>query len=106
MKFDMQAVLEQAKKMQDEVTRMKEELEKKTVTAESGGGLVSVELRGDYTISSLNIAPELITGQDKNMIEDLVVAAINLANEKMKELSKSEYYKVKGMMPNIPGMNF
>jgi len=105
MKFDIQGVMQQAKKMQEEVENVKRELANKTVTAESGGGFVSAVMTGNNRLVSIKIAPELLGQNDISMIEDLVVAAVNRAIEKSSQLVSDEMSRVKSMLPSIPGLN-
>jgi DNA-binding YbaB/EbfC family protein len=105
MKFDIQGVMQQAKKMQEEVDNIKRGLANMTVSAESGGGFVSAVMTGDNRLVSIKIAPELFSQNDTTMIEDLVVAAVNKALEKSSQLAADEMSKVKSMLPNIPGLN-
>lgn len=105
MKFDIQNVLQQAKKMQEEAENIKRDLSSKTVTAESGGGFVTATMTGANKLVSIKIAPELLAQNDVAMVEDLVVAAVNKAIDKVNELVNSDMGKLKGMMPTIPGLN-
>ncbi len=106
MKFSMQNIMEQAQKMQQEMERVKEEINKKTVTAESGGGMVRVTLTGNNNVVEVKIAKEIVDPNDIEMLEDLILAAFNKALNDSAEMVKEEMSKVTGMMPNIPGMNF
>lgn len=106
MKFDMQNIMEQAKKMQQEMERVKEEVNMKTITAESGGGMVKVTITGNNKVLGVKIAKDIVDPNDIEMLEDLVVAAFNKALYDTAEMVKEEMSKVTGMMPNIPGMNF
>lgn len=106
MKFDMQNLMEQAKKMQQEMERVKEEVNMKTLTAESGGGMVKVTITGNNKVLGVKIAKEIVDPNDIEMLEDLIVAAFNKALYDTAEMVKEEMSKVTGMMPNIPGMNF
>jgi nucleoid-associated protein EbfC len=105
MKFDIQGMMQQAKKMQEEVESIKNELANKTVTAESGGGFVTATMTGDNKLVSIKIATELLTQNDISMVEDLVVAAVNKAIDKVNELTSSDMGRLKNMMPSIPGLN-
>jgi nucleoid-associated protein EbfC len=106
MKFDMQNIMEQAKKMQQEMERVKEEVNMKTMTAESGGGMVKVTITGNNKVLGVKIAKDIVDPNDIEMLEDLIVAAFNKALYDTAEMVKDEMSKVTGMMPNIPGMNF
>ncbi|MBE2189487.1 MAG: YbaB/EbfC family nucleoid-associated protein [Desulfobulbaceae bacterium] len=105
MKFDIQSIMQQAQKMQEEVERIKKGLENITMKSDSGGGMVVVEITASGKILNIKIAPELIKNDDIGMLEDLVVAAVNKAQENASRVAADEMNKVRGMMPNIPGMN-
>lgn len=106
MKLSMQNIMEQAQKMQQEMERVKEEINRKTVTAESGGGMVRVTLTGNNNVLEVKIAREIVDPNDIEMLEDLIVAAFNKALNDSADMVKEEMSKVTGMMPNIPGLNF
>ena len=99
-------MLDQVQKMQGEMERVKNELAKKTITEESGGGMVSVTMTGAMQIIKLNISKELVNPDDIEVLEDLVVAAVNKAIKSANDLSQQEMNSVTGMLPNIPGLNF
>lgn len=101
----MQSILEQAKKVQEQMETIKKEIASKTVEADAGGGMVKVVMSGNHQLRDVKIAQELIDSKDKEMIEDLVVAAVNKATQEASEMASSEMNKVSGMMPNIPGLN-
>lgn len=108
MKGGMQGMLKQVQKMQAEMEKVQNELGNKTVSAESGGGMVKATANGKKEIISIEIDNEVISSGDKEMIEDLVVAAVNKALESANKMAEEEMANVtKGMMPpglNIPGM--
>lgn len=106
MKFDLQGMMAQAQKVQQEMERIKTEVNQKTVASESGGGMVKVTMTGANQIISLKISKEIIDPEDPEMLEDLVVAAVNKATKDAQEMVAAEMSKVTGMLPNIPGMNF
>lgn len=105
MKFDLKDMLEQAQKVQSEIGKIKEELANVTVEAESGGGMVKVKMTCANQLVGINIAPELFSENDKTMLEDLIVAAVNKAYTEAQEYSQEKFGKLGGMMPNIPGLN-
>ncbi len=105
MKFDIQSIMQQAQKMQEEVERIKKGLETITIKSEAGGGMVIVEITASGKILQIKIAPELLNSDDISMLEDLVVAAVNKAQEDASRIAADEMNKVRGMLPNIPGMN-
>ena len=104
MNFNMQGMMKQIQKMQADMAKVQAELENKTVVQESGGGMVKVVANGKKEIVSITIDDEVIKGGDKEMVEDLVVAAVNKALEAAGKMAEEELGNVtKGMMP--PGMN-
>jgi hypothetical protein len=105
MKFNMQSMMQQAQKVQEEMERVKKEIKNKTVSEESGGGMVSVTMNGANEITKMKISKEIVDAEDVEMLEDLVVAAVNKASKSAQEMSEQEMNKVAGMLPNIPGLN-
>ena len=73
------AMMKQAQKMQQEMLRMQEEMENKTYTASAGGGMVKAEVSGKNQIVSLEINPEAVDPDDVDMLQDMVIAAVNEA---------------------------
>lgn len=108
MNLNMQGMLKQVQKMQADMAKVQAELENKTVTEESGGGMVKVVCNGKKEIVSINIDDEIAKSGDKEMMEDLVVAAVNKALQAAGMLAEEEMANVtKGMLPpgfNIPGL--
>lgn len=105
MKFNMQQMLQQAQKVQQEMEKVKAEAKNKRVTSEAGGGMVKVTMNGDQEVLELKIAPEAVDPQDIEMLEDLIVAAVNKASKDSAAMVQEEMGKLGGMLPNIPGMN-
>lgn len=108
MKAGMQNMLKQVQKMQAEMQRVQEELVNLTVTEEAGGGVIKATANGNKEIISISIDPQVISKEDKEILEDLVVAAVNKAINSAVRLAEEELSKVtKGMLPpgmNIPGL--
>ena len=73
------AMMKQAQKMQQEMLRMQEEMENKTYTATAGGGMVSATVNGKHSLVSLEIKPEAVDPDDVEMLQDMVIAAVNEA---------------------------
>src|SRR4028119_2118764 len=94
--FDMNSMMKQAQKMQEE---MGKEMKAMTVDASAGGGAVTVKMRGDFEVLDIKIAPETIKDGDAEMLQDLLVAALNEARRKVEESLKG---RLGGMLP--PGL--
>ena len=104
MKLNMQDMLKQVQKMQSDMAKVQAELENKIVTEESGGGMVKATANGKKEIISIVIDEEIAKSGDKEMLEDLVVAAVNKALQSAGKMAEDEMGAItKGMMP--PGMN-
>lgn len=96
-------MMQQVQKMQENLQRAQEELARTEVTGEAGAGLVKVTLNGKHEARAVSIDPSLVGG-DREMLEDLVVAAINDANNRLAELTQRRMAEVTQGMPLPPGM--
>jgi len=107
-KMGMGDLLKQAQKMQENMQKAQEELAELETEGSSGGGMVTVTVNGKQEIVGLKIAKEVVDSEDIEMLEDLVLAAVNQALEKSQEMASQEMNKVAGgMMPpgfKLPGM--
>ncbi len=101
---NINALLSQAKQVQEKMARIQEELKTKTVEAGAGGGMVAVKVNGDGQLLSLKVDPEVVDAQDVEMLEDLIVAAVNEGLRQAKEMANEEMAKVAGGM-NVPGLS-
>jgi len=100
---NMNQMLKQAQKMQENMMKAKEELEKKSVQASAGGGMVEVVVNGKMELLDLKIKPEAIDPEDAEMLEDLVKAAVNQGLRNAQAMVEEEMSKATGGF-NIPGL--
>ena len=100
---NMQAMLKQAQKMQEDMANMQAELEEREYDISAGGGVVNVKINGKKEILSVKLAPEVVDPDDVETLEDLIVAAVNEAIKKVESVSGEEMQKITGSM-SIPGM--
>jgi DNA-binding YbaB/EbfC family protein len=102
-KGGMGNLMKQAQKMQDDMTKAQAEIANIEVTGESGAGLVKIVMTGNHNVRRVDIDPSLMT-DDKEMLEDLVAAAINDAARRVEETNKDKMAAVTGGMQLPPGM--
>ncbi len=96
-------MMKQAQQMQAKMMKMQEELSHKTIEATSGGGMIKVIANGKQQIVSIDIEKEVVDPDDVEMLQDLILAAINDALAKSQEMVSGEMSKITGGM-NIPGL--
>jgi nucleoid-associated protein EbfC len=103
---NMGQIMKQAQQFQAKMAKLQEELGDRTVEASAGGGMVTVVANGRQEIVSITIEPEVIDPEDREMLQDLVIAAVNDSLAKAKEMMNEEMGKLtKGMnLPNLPGL--
>ncbi|HGE70130.1 TPA: YbaB/EbfC family nucleoid-associated protein [Candidatus Poribacteria bacterium] len=101
MKLDN--IMKQAQKMQKQMMEIQEELANRTVEATVGGGVVTVTANGQQQILSIRIDPEVVDPNDVDMLQDLILAAVNEALRKAQELMTAEMNKLTGGL-KIPGL--
>lgn len=100
---NMQSMIKQAQKMQEDMAAKQAELEEREYEVAAGGGVVNVKINGKKEILSVKIDPEVIDPDDAETLEDLIVAAVNEAIKKVEAISAEEMQKITGSM-SIPGM--
>lgn len=100
---NMNSMIRQAQKMQEDMSALQEELETREYDVSAGGGVVNVKINGKREILSIGIEPEIVDPDDIETLSDIIVAAVNEAIKKVDEVSESEMSKITGQM-NIPGM--
>ncbi len=99
--FDIQQMMEQAKQMQEDMQR---EMQKIRVTASAGGGVINVAMNGAKELLELKIDPEAVKGGDVEMLQDLIIAAVNEASRKADEAMKGQLGSKLGGMGLPDGM--
>lgn len=100
---NMNQMLKQAQKMQEDMTNLQSDLETREYSAVSGGGVVSVTVDGKHLIKSIKINPDIIDPDDAEMIEDLVTVAVNEAINNAIKTAEDEMGAITGGL-NLPGM--
>ncbi|MDQ2086547.1 YbaB/EbfC family nucleoid-associated protein [Herbivorax sp. ANBcel31] len=101
---NMGNLMKQAQKMQKEMEKLQEELKDREVEASAGGGAITVTATGKKDIKDITIKPEVVDPEDVEMLQDLILAAINEALRKADEMVNGEMSKVTGGMGGLPGM--
>lgn len=96
-------MMKQAQEMQAKMAKIQEELAAKEIEATSGGGMVTVKVNGQQEVLAVTIDPEVFKDGDKEMLEDLIVAALNEARKKALELAQQEMSALTGGL-SIPGL--
>ena len=100
---NMNQMIKQAQKMQQDMLKMQEELEETTVEASAGGGMVTVTATAKKEITAIKIDPECVDPEDVEMLEDLVLSAVQEALKKAEDVSAQQMSKITGGM-NLPGL--
>ena len=100
---NMNAMLKQAQKMQEDMAALQEELESREYEVKAGGGMVEVKINGKKEILSIGINPEIVDPDDVETLEDIMVAAVNEAIKRVESTNESEMSKLTGGF-GMPGM--
>ncbi len=100
---NMNQMIKQAQKMQDQITELQEDIEEREFSATAGGGAVEVVISGKKNIKSLNIKPEVVDPEDIDMLQDLIISAINEAINNVESTTEAEMSKITGGV-SIPGL--
>ncbi|MBE6633929.1 MAG: YbaB/EbfC family nucleoid-associated protein [Ruminococcaceae bacterium] len=103
---NMQALLRQVQKTQEEVAAKQEELDAREYDISAGGGVVSVKINGKKEILSIDLKPEIVDPDDIETLSDILVAAVNEAIKRVEDTNNSEINKITGQVsvPGIPGL--
>lgn len=99
---NMNNMIKQAQKMQKDMMKMQEELEQRQIESSAGGGAVTVVVTGKKELVSINIKPEVVDPDDVEMLQDLILAAVNEAIRKAEEMVSGEMSKLTGGL-GLPG---
>ncbi len=97
-------LMKQAQKMQKDMEKLQDELQERTVEATAGGGAITVIATGKKEIKEINIKPDVVDPDDVEMLQDLILAAVNEAIRKAEEMVNSEMGKITGGLGGIPGL--
>ena len=104
--FDMMKMMGKMKEVQAKIKEAQEKLVHITTTAEAGGGMVKATVNGKKQLINLEIDNDIVNKEEKEMLRDLIVAAVNKAMEEAEEMAREELKKsTEGMIPNIPGLD-
>jgi len=103
MKINYNQMMKQAQKMQADIAKAQENLKNEIIETTSGGGMVKVTANGHAEILSIAINPEVVNPDDTEMLQDLILVAVNEASEQAKELQTELMQKMTGGL-NLPGM--
>ena len=103
MSNSMADILKQAQSLQTKLTELQAEAEHKTVEASAGGGMVTAVVNGKLQVVKIHIEPQVVAGGDREMLEDLVVAAVNEAIRKAQQMMAEAMTRVTGGL-RIPGL--
>ena len=100
---NMQAMLRQAQKMQEDMAVLQEDLDSREYEIKAGGGVVSVKINGKKEILGIDIQPEIVDPDDIETLSDILVAAVNEAIKRVEDTNSAEMSKITGSM-GLPGM--
>jgi hypothetical protein len=108
MKFNpgggsMNKMIKQAKQVQEQIIKMQEELKEREIETSAGGGAITVRVNGKQELLAIKISPEVVDPDDIEMLEDLVIAAVNEGIRQSQEMVSTEMAKITGGF-NIPGL--
>ncbi len=100
---NMQSMIRQAQKMQEDMAAKQEELDAREYDIKAGGGVVAVKINGKKEILSIEIDPEIVDPDDVETLQDILVAGVNEAIKRVEETNSKEMEKITGAM-NMPGL--
>lgn len=97
-------MMKQIQKLQKQMLEAQEKINQMTVEASAGGGVVKVVVTGKKEVKSITLAPEAVDPDDVEMLQDMILTAINEAMQKADKMAEDEMKKVTGGLPKIPGL--
>ena len=100
---NMNSMIKQAQKMQEQITELQEDIEARDFSATAGGGAVEVVLTGKKTIKSLTLKPEVVDPEDIEMLQDLIISAVNEAVNNIESTTEAEMSQITGGV-SLPGL--
>lgn len=103
MKGGMNSLVRQAQQMQSKIARVQEEIGNKTVEASTGGGVVTAKVNGRQELLAIKIDPEVMDPEEVEMLEEMILGAVNQAMEAASQMMNTEIEKITGGL-NIPGL--
>lgn len=103
---NMQSMIKQAQKIQEDMTALQEDLDTREYEIKAGGGVVTVKINGKLEVTSMDISPEIVDPDDIETLSDIITAAVNEAIKKVNSVNSEEMSKVTGGLnvPGIPGL--
>lgn len=103
--MNMQEMMKQARKMQEQLAQAQESMKDVTIDASTGGGMVKATVNGDLELVSIQIDPDALDPEDVDLLQDMIVAAVNEAIRGVSEVASKQMSSITGGL-NIPGMPF
>lgn len=103
--MNMQEMMKQARKMQEQLAQAQESMKDVTIDASAGGGMVKATVNGDLELVSIQIDPDALDPEDVDLLQDMIVAAVNEAVRGVSEVASKQMSSITGGL-NIPGMPF
>lgn len=100
---NMNSMIKQAQKMQEQITELQNDIEERDFSATAGGGAVEVVVTGKKTIKALTIKPEVVDPEDIEMLQDLIISAVNEAVNNVETTTENEMSKITGGV-SLPGL--
>ena len=99
MEYDFKELIKQAQQLQERIKEIQEQLARKTVTADTGGGMVTVTVNGRQQLVSIKLDPQCVDARDIPMLEDLILTAVNQGIRRSREIAAEELKQITGGMP-------